>query len=137
MKILFSFLLLINLSLPSIRLNSDAECIKNKYKGTWKNNSIYITISYASFNNFLAYSGKLSGFTQFKNNICPLSGTFKLVDKSTYTVSMGETGQEKYCNAWFYGSFFCYNDETIFSGEIETSGEYGLKRDELKMTSKY
>ncbi len=137
MKILFSFLLLINLSLPSSNLSGDAECLKNKYKGTWKNNSIYITISDASFNNFLAYSGKLSGFTQFKNNICPLSGTFKLIDKGTYSVSMGETGSEKYCNAWFYGSFICYSDRTEFYGEIETSGEYAPKREELNMTSKY
>lgn len=135
MKILLSLFLLASSFLPLTSPNGDAYCIKHKYKGTWKNNSIYVVINEAEFNNFLSYNGTLSGYSQYKNNVCPISGTFKLVSQGTYTVSFYESSDEKYCNASFDGTIKCYSDGTVFDGEIITPGEYSPKQEALEMTS--
>lgn len=114
--------------------NNLASCLEHKYKGTWRNNTIYITISYAKYNNLLSLSGKLSGFTQFKNNTCPINGKFKLTG-GVYTVDFYENSEEGYCNGSFSGTITCYSDGTVFEGEITTYGKSTPKQEYLKLTS--
>ena len=135
MKTIISALLVMSLAFPGKITNDDANCIKHKYKGTWKYNDIFITIQDASFKNFLSYSGNLSGYTQYKKNVCPLKGTFKLKGQGVYDVTMWEESDEKYCNASFSGSFSCYSNYVYFDGLIITPGEYKQNYDELKMKS--
>lgn len=135
MKILIPLLfLLTSFCPPTIPIN-DASCLIHKYKGTWKNNTIYITINSAKFNNLLSFSGKLSGFTQFKNNTCPINGTFKLTGKGGYTASFDENSEENYCNGSYYVSITCYNDGSVIEGIIETQGKSTTKQEYLKLTS--
>ena len=86
-------------SKPTAKSLQEAECLKRKFKGTWKNYPIYFTITYASFNGLFSYNGKVMGTTEYKNNICVLNGTFKLTEKGTYSVDFYESSNKDVCNA--------------------------------------
>ena len=113
----------------------EVACLVHKYGGVYENDSIFITISSASYNNLLSYSGKLNGFTQYKSDVCPVTGTFKLTGQGTFSISLYESGKAQSCTASYDGTIKCYSNETDFDGEAIVAGELGPLQIPLKLIS--
>jgi hypothetical protein len=120
---------------PAPKSLQEAECLKRKFKGTWKKYPIYFTITYASFNGLFSYNGKIVGTTEYKNNKCVLNGTFRLTEKGTYSVDFYESSNNTVCNASFEGVISCYSNSTEFDGYIITQKDQSVVYDEINMVS--